>query len=281
MKKISLLSLLGLAWVFSFLAIPAFAQEEAEDIAVETEDVIVDDWIITEDVAAEDISEEDIYNAKYWEEEDAVAVEDSETDELVKAIAEDPETVQALNQWADEVLEAIWDAELTESFNALFNSDEERAAGVAWIVALFMGLWAVYLIIALICLLIFIIAGWVAFNKAWEKGWKILIPIYNVYIMYKIAWYKNLFWWTIIISLVFWIAAWFAGEYEMYVQLASYVIVWLIGIFVNYKFARSYGWGVFTSILYVLFTPICLLFLAFWGCKYIGNKWEKTEVIEA
>jgi hypothetical protein len=45
-----------------------------------------------------------------------------------------------------------------------------------------------------------------------------------------------------------------------------------------FKFARKYGWGVFTSVLFVLFYPICILILGFGNYKYEGR--EET-VVEA
>jgi hypothetical protein len=40
---------------------------------------------------------------------------------------------------------------------------------------------------------------WKIFEKAGEAGWKSIIPIYNVYIMYKIVGMKNWFWYSILI----------------------------------------------------------------------------------
>lgn len=42
--------------------------------------------------------------------------------------------------------------------------------------------------------ILLIIAWWRIFEKAGEKGWKALIPIYNGYILFKICGAKNLFW---------------------------------------------------------------------------------------
>ena len=42
--------------------------------------------------------------------------------------------------------------------------------------------------------ILFIIAGWKIFEKAGEKGWKILIPIYDAYILFKICGIKDWFW---------------------------------------------------------------------------------------
>lgn len=47
-----------------------------------------------------------------------------------------------------------------------------------------------------------IIANWKIFQKAGEPGWKSIIPIYNVYIMFKIVNMKNWFWWILGLSIV-------------------------------------------------------------------------------
>lgn len=44
-----------------------------------------------------------------------------------------------------------------------------------------------FLVVGIAVAVIGIIAGWKIFTKAGEKGWKILIPIYNLYLMYKIV----------------------------------------------------------------------------------------------
>ena len=43
-------------------------------------------------------------------------------------------------------------------------------------------------------MILLIIAWWKIFEKAGEKGWKALIPIYNAYILFKICGIKNWFW---------------------------------------------------------------------------------------
>lgn len=43
------------------------------------------------------------------------------------------------------------------------------------------------LIISVACIAVSIAAMWMIFEKAGEKGWKSLIPIYNNYMLYKIA----------------------------------------------------------------------------------------------
>lgn len=54
---------------------------------------------------------------------------------------------------------------------------------------------------ALIFYILYIIANWKIFKKAGEPGWKSIIPIYNVYIMFKIVNMKSWFWYLLCISL--------------------------------------------------------------------------------
>ena len=42
--------------------------------------------------------------------------------------------------------------------------------------------------------ILIIISTWKILEKAGEKGWKALIPIYNVYLLYKIVGMKKWFW---------------------------------------------------------------------------------------
>ena len=52
----------------------------------------------------------------------------------------------------------------------------------------------VYGAAALIWFALTILANWLMFMKAGEAGWKSIIPVYNTYTAYKIAWTPNMFW---------------------------------------------------------------------------------------
>ena len=43
-------------------------------------------------------------------------------------------------------------------------------------------------IVSIVCAVLSIIAYWKIFEKAGEKGWKALIPFYDLYILFKITW---------------------------------------------------------------------------------------------
>jgi len=267
-KLLSLLAILGLA---GFVIAPIYAQEEEavaldeEPIVAEAEEV-ADEEVVSEDVAIEDVEAED------------VAAED---DSLEQLMAENPEVVEELNAGLDEFLGALEEENegITDEFNAQFATDEERAAAAAGLLAIFASLGFTILIIAFVWWLIKTIALWKAFTKAGEAGWKAIIPIYHTYIEYKIAGMKDWFWYSLLIAVVLWVIAAFVPDQQELFSGIAYLIVWIIYIIVTFKFARKFGWGTFTSVLFVLFYPICILILGFGDSKYQGKE-DKT-VVEA
>lgn len=47
-----------------------------------------------------------------------------------------------------------------------------------------------------------VIASWKIFEKAGEKGWKALIPIYNIYILFKIVGMSTWFWVCLAVAVI-------------------------------------------------------------------------------
>ena len=256
-KLLSLLAILGLA---GFVIAPIYAQEE--EAVLEEEPIIAE----TEEMPTEDIESEEVFG---------------EDDSLQQFMAENPEAVADLNAGLDEFLGALEEENegITDEFNAQFTTDEERAAAAIGLLAIFAGFGLISWLIAFVWWLIKTIALWKAFTKAGEAGWKAIIPIYHTYIEYKIAGMKNWFWYGLLIAFIFWIIAAFIPDQQELLTSIACAIVWIIYIIVTFKFARKFGWGVFTSILFVLFYPICILILGFGDSKYQGKS-EKT-VVEA
>ena len=266
MKK--LLSLLAIAGLVGSVAMPIYAQDvevtaDQEDIVYAVENATLD----AEDAALEDVA--------------AVEVEDIDVEDVYNLEASDEEYTMDL-----------WEI---ESFNDIFENEEVKAAldeagltneEAAWILGgitgLFAGLGVAGIVVAIVFCILVIIAMWKIFTKAWEAGWKSLIPIYNVYIMYKIAGMKNWFWYTFIVAFVLWLVAGFMWEWSDVagiLEAAALVFSGIVAIVATYKLPRKFGWGVFASILYVLFTGICVLILGFGKSKYEGKS-EET-VVEA
>ena len=140
------------------------------------------------------------------------------------------------------------------------NYDVSAAAATTLIGALM-----VYLVIILAVYIIQIVAMWKLFGKAGEKGWKSIIPIYNLVILFKISGLSPwliLVYFAAIIPIIGWIAP---------IALTAYLC---------YKLAKSFGkdggWAVG---LYFL-APIFYMILAFGKSEYVGPGGE-TQTAQA
>lgn len=103
--------------------------------------------------------------------------------------------------------------------------------------------------IAYIALTVGIIAGmWKTFEKAGEPGWGAIIPVYNLYLMFKIGdkpWY--------------WLLGLMVPFVNLYVLLKS-----------QYDAAKNFGIGS-TAIVFALFAPVSYVVTAFGSYEYKGR----------
>jgi len=264
MKKLSLLSLLGLA---AFIAMPIYAQDVEEDIILNDEPVVAE----TEDVAVADDESDYGVNEEALDPRENI---DASIDDLMWMIDEEVEvsnvTFEGISN-GEELSEEELKAMLHEWAVSAWLTDEQATMIVGFLLGLGLAGLIVFLIIGFIFRILKIIALWKAFNKAGEGGWKAIIPIYCSYIKYKLAWMKSWFWYGLLIAVIMWIIAAFVPDQQQLLTDIACAIVWIIYIIVTFKFARKFGWGVFTSILFVLFYPICILILGFGSSKYQGK----------
>ena len=126
------------------------------------------------------------------------------------------------------------------SYNYSSTADTAAAGGVMAVV------WIISLIVAIVSL----VAMWKLFTKAGEAGWKILIPFYNTYILFKIVYGNG---WKFLMLLI---------PIFNYVVLIAYII----------RLAQVYGKGVGFGILTLFFPEITLPILAFGNAQYEGPK---------
>ena len=300
MKK--LLSLFAILGLFGLIVAPIYAQEEetvsadeqivaeAEEAVADAEETVVDAGEAVAEAVEEVVAETEEVVADA--EEAAVETAEEVTAEAEEIVADTEEAVAEVEDSALEEIEGalpFLGSEELENILWELNVDEmskEDAMATTWVLGalwgLFAGLWIASIIIGIIWIILVIIALWKIFEKAWESGWKAIIPIYNVYIMYKIAGMKNWFWYIIIVAIIAWILAACFGEGSRSADIITMVASlfnWIVAIIAAYKLPRKFGWGVFTSILYVIFTSICILILGFGNYKY---QWKSEEtVVEA
>lgn len=142
-----------------------------------------------------------------------------------------------------------------------------------------------FIILALWYILL-VIAGWKIFEKAGEKGWKSLIPFYNIYILYKIVNMKGWFWGMLCLSILTYIIMLATGynpsmttaQMSVYnyaanpLLLCTLLVVGVIGVVVEimyaYRTAKVFGHGIGYTIGLIFLPNIFWLILGFGKSKY-------------
>lgn len=96
----------------------------------------------------------------------------------------------------------------------------------------------------------FIIVNWKLFAKAGEPGWASIIPIYNSYVLYKIAWGKG---WMFLCTLI---------------PIIGFIFPLICNIKLAKAFGKGTGFGIGLIFLPVIFQPM----LAFGDAEYVGPQ---------
>ena len=164
-------------------------------------------------------------------------------------------------------------------------TNEAAAAG-----AVLGGMFGIVGVLGIAFAILMIVAMWKIFDKAGEKGWKSLIPIYNLYIYYKIAGMKNWFWALFVASLGLSIYSGVLSATGAYVTNAAgditvikdntavgifgivtcVVLVFdiIISILQCARLSRAFKRGVGTTLGLIFLPNIFQLILAFGSAKY-------------
>jgi len=106
----------------------------------------------------------------------------------------------------------------------------------------------IVLVVQLAILVLIIASFWKVFAKAGHPGWAAIIPIYNIYILCKIAGRPG--WWLLL----------------LFIPLVNIIISAIVSIDVAKAFGRGTGFGIGLWLLGIIFYPI----LAFGSAQYQG-----------
>ena len=121
---------------------------------------------------------------------------------------------------------------------------------------------AVAILLALILLLIIVIKTLplcFIFKKAGIPAWKAIIPFYNTYLLYQIAWKTDIFWISLALSIVGYVP--FLG---FFASIASIVFSIILYVYLAKVFKKGGGFAVGLIFLPLIFRYI----LAFDKSKY-------------
>ena len=152
------------------------------------------------------------------------------------------------------------------STNITYDEGVWAAAG-----ALIGGMLVAILAIVLVLYILYIIGAWKTFVKAGEPGWKAIIPIYNIYTIYKFSWKASMFWVNLAIAIIGGIATSIGGYVAIIGSIAS-IITFVINIMSNYKLSSSFGHGVGFTIGLTFLPNIFILILGFGSSEYVGPQ---------
>lgn len=112
------------------------------------------------------------------------------------------------------------------------------------------GVSAVYVILSLAISVLTLVAMWKLFVKAGKAGWKCLIPFYNTYCLYDIAWGNG---WLFLL---------------MFVPCVNIVV----GIMMLFKLAKAFGQGTGFGFGLLFLNTIFILILGFGSAEYVGSQ---------
>ncbi len=105
-------------------------------------------------------------------------------------------------------------------------------------------------LVSLVVMVVMIVAMWKIFEKAGEAGWKSLIPFYNTYILFKIAWGNGLLF-----------------------LLCLVPCVNIVVLFIMYwKLCKAFDQGIGMYLLMLFVSPVAWLVLGFGSAQYIGPQ---------
>lgn len=131
--------------------------------------------------------------------------------------------------------------------------------------ALFGGLFIVYLIFILAIAIVTIIGMWKVFTKAGQEGWKSIIPVYNLYILCKIVGVNP--WWILIVFL-----SGIVGLIPIIGWLVEIAVYVYFGILLAKSTANSFGKDTGFAVGLYFLSTIFFCILGFGSAKYVGPK---------
>ncbi len=112
------------------------------------------------------------------------------------------------------------------------------------------SIFVVPMIIGAIIGIITLVGMWKIFSKAGVPGWGAIVPIYNMYLLFKIT----------------------MGNGWLFLLLLIPFVNIIIGIVVYAKLAAAFNKGIGYTLGLIFLTPIFIMMLGFGSAEYVGTK---------
>lgn len=133
------------------------------------------------------------------------------------------------------------------------------------LMAVIAGFGMIFMLISFGLSILMLVATWMLFEKAGEPGWKMLIPVYNGYIMAKIGTGKG---WLIFAPFIGGILSVMAGE--GIIALIVILAIAAISIYIQFSFIKRFadtGMAVAS-----MFVPVIIYPIVAFSDKYVYDE---------
>lgn len=118
---------------------------------------------------------------------------------------------------------------------------------------------------------------WKTFEKAGVSGWKALIPIYNFYILFEIAWQGKMFWVWLLFEVIGAVLDFYCyNGFGLYLSWALSLVgsIMLAVLWYNVSLAYGHGLGYFLGLYFL--NPLFIMILGFGSSRYVGNRYGRA-----
>lgn len=158
-----------------------------------------------------------------------------------------------------------------------FGNADSASLGLGALLGIFAEIGIEMIVFYVVLLVLTIIAMWRIFTKAGEAGWKSLIPLYNVYILFKIA--GRNFWKYLGIAVLLGVVDGIIGSVTnsiLAIVLSVVMIilaVWIIieVVKVNHGLSIKFGHGAGFTVGLIFLNTIFMLILGLGSSQYQGS----------
>jgi len=133
------------------------------------------------------------------------------------------------------------------------SGNNDAAAALGLIMAMIAG----FGMILLAGYVVVLIGMWKVFTKAGQPGWAVLIPVYNIIVLLRVAglpWY------------------WVFAVFLPIIPILGVLAYMVLAVMCLHRISTRFGQGVGFTIGLTLLSPIFFLILGFGSSKYVGEQ---------
>lgn len=129
-----------------------------------------------------------------------------------------------------------------------------------------------------------LVAKWRIYEKAGDKGWKVLIPFYGKYTLYKLMWDKNVYWFVLAFNILMGVSFAMARRpinpdttIWLILTLVTYAVLFVFNIFLSLHLAKAFGHNGKFAVGLILVPVVFICILGFGKAQYIGIQPIRTN----